>query len=87
MHIRNYEQPYTSVEDAMKRWPETATAIGIQINRTNNIEIRAPHGLNDLFNMVIRRSKYFRRSGGRFLGARGSRVLAAMGTGGRRGPG
>ena len=29
MHLRNNEDPYSNVEDAMKRWPETATAIGI----------------------------------------------------------
>src|SRR5690554_2893784 len=29
MHLRNGSIPYTSVSDAMKRWPETATAVGV----------------------------------------------------------
>lgn len=59
MHIRNREQPYKSVEDAMKRWPETVTAIGISLNNNQNIEIIAPHGLNDLFDLVVRKSPWF----------------------------
>ncbi|WP_052703038.1 nucleotidyltransferase family protein [Paenibacillus beijingensis] len=60
MHVRNHENPYMSVTDAMKRWPETATAVGIHIDKKNNLEITAPHGLNDLFDMVIRRSSYYK---------------------------
>ena len=60
MHLRNHENPYLSVEDAMKRWPETATAVGIKLNRSHHLEVIAPHGLNDLFDLVIRRSPYFK---------------------------
>lgn len=60
MHIRNHDEPYISVADAMKRWPETVTAVGISLDYQNNIEIISPHGLNDLFELVIRRSPYFK---------------------------
>ncbi|WP_226991730.1 nucleotidyltransferase family protein [Paenibacillus sabinae] len=60
MHIRNQDNPYDSVEDAMKRWPETATSVGISLGRNQNIEIIAPHGLNDLFDLVIRRSPFYK---------------------------
>lgn len=60
MHIRNQDHPYLSVADAMKRWPETVTAVGISLQEVNSIEIIAPHGLQDLFNLVIRRSPHFR---------------------------
>lgn len=59
MHVLKNDQPYTSVDDAMKRWPETATAIAIRLNQQNEIEVIAPHGLEDLFNMKIRISPYF----------------------------
>ena len=59
MHERNKEEPYLSVEDAMKRWPETATAIGITLDQDNKIIIIAPYGLTDLFEMKIRRSPLF----------------------------
>jgi hypothetical protein len=62
MHIRNQENPYLSVADAMKRWPETVTAIGLCLNKEGGIEVIAPHGLNDLFDLVIRRSPYYKNS-------------------------
>jgi len=49
-------KPYTSCEDAISRWPTTASAIGInQIN--GQINICAPFGLDDLFNMIVRPNK------------------------------
>ncbi|WP_248565524.1 nucleotidyltransferase family protein [Paenibacillus sp. L3-i20] len=60
MHERNNEQTYLSVADAMKRWPETATATAITIGKSNKLEVIAPHGLNDLFDLVVRQSPYFK---------------------------
>ncbi|QYR24051.1 nucleotidyltransferase family protein [Paenibacillus sp. sptzw28] len=60
MHVRNDENPYGSTEDAISRWPETVTAIGARINEEGNIEICAPYGLDDLFNMIVRRSPLFK---------------------------
>lgn len=59
MHIRNGEHPYRSTMDALSRWPETVTAVGVRINEKNDLELCAPHGLEDLFNMIVRRSPLF----------------------------
>ncbi|QJD83248.1 nucleotidyltransferase family protein [Cohnella herbarum] len=59
MHQRNNDDQYESVEDAMKRWPETVTAIGITLDGDNKLRIIAPHGLQDLFTLTIRRSPFF----------------------------
>jgi len=59
MHVLKNDKPYASIEDAMKRWPETATAVGIRLNEQNEIEIIAPHGLDDLFELKIRKSDFF----------------------------
>lgn len=59
LHLRNQHPPYTSIEDAMNRWPETATAIGIGLTAGGELKIYAPHGVNDLLDMVVRRSPYF----------------------------
>jgi len=59
MHVLKNDNPYYSVEDAMKRWPETATAVGIRLDEQDNIKIVAPHGLEDLFELKIRKSAYF----------------------------
>lgn len=58
MHFRNNHKPYTSVVDAMKRWPETATAVGITLTDRGEIDVIAPHGLEDLFNLKLRQSEY-----------------------------
>lgn len=59
MHLRNNAEPYVSVEDAMKRWPETATAVGVTLGVQGELRIIAPHGLQDLFGLKVRQSPYF----------------------------
>lgn len=59
MHIRNRELPYLSVEDALSRWPETVTAVGVRLNENDELVICSPYGLNDLFGMMVRRSPLF----------------------------
>lgn len=49
MHQRNGDAPYDSVADAMRHWPETATAIAARIDGSGSIDINAPFGLDDLF--------------------------------------
>lgn len=61
MHARNADAPYRSSADAMKYWTETATAVGLRLDVAGRIEVAAPFGLEDLFNLVV-------RPGPRFLG-------------------
>lgn len=60
MHIRNGEDPYLSTSDALSRWPEVVTAIGARIDDMDNIIICSPHGLDDLFNLIVRRSPLYK---------------------------
>ena len=46
--------PYSSLCDALKTWPETATAIAVRLLENNDVEIVAPFGLNDLFELKLR---------------------------------
>lgn len=59
MHLRNHDRPYTCTADAMTHWPETATAVGVRLGPTGNIEIAAPFGLEDLFALVVRPTPRF----------------------------
>ena len=59
MHLRNGAAPYQDVEDAMKRWPETATAVGITLNASNEMEVIAPLGVEDLFGLKLRQSPFY----------------------------
>ncbi len=58
MHSYNGEAPCRSAEDAISRWPETATAAALRLNG-DDIEIVAPHGLDDLFSLAIRPTPAF----------------------------
>jgi hypothetical protein len=60
MHVRNGDAPYVSAIDAMRYWPETATAIAAR-RKTNICEIAAPLGLADLFSLVLRPTPRFRQ--------------------------
>ncbi len=46
-------QPYQSTEDAIGTWPTTATAIGVRPSG-GQLEVWAPFGVDDLFNLVVR---------------------------------
>jgi hypothetical protein len=46
-------QPYSSIEEAIKTWPTTATSIGIRLEN-DQVHIYAPFGLDDLFNLLVR---------------------------------
>lgn len=53
MHIRNGDAPYTDVADAMRFWPETATAIAAR-KVGDRCELIAPFGFDDLLKMIVR---------------------------------
>lgn len=53
MHRRNEDAPYISVADAMTHWPETATAVGVRLRIDGSIEVNAPFGLDDLFDLKL----------------------------------
>lgn len=38
----------------MTRWAETATAIGVYLDKRDQLKYYAPHGLDDLMNIVFR---------------------------------
>lgn len=48
--------PFTSIADAIATWPETATAVVVRLDATGDIDICAPHGLEDLLGGVWRRN-------------------------------
>ena len=60
MHHRNGDAPYSSATDAMRYWPETATAVGVRLDDEGGIDVAAPLGLADLFELVVRPTQRFR---------------------------
>lgn len=59
MHQRNGDLPYRSATDAMRHWPETATAVAARRSGSGLLEIASPLGLEDLFNLVLRPAPRF----------------------------
>jgi len=51
--------PYGSVGNAIAQWPETATGIGVRIE-DGKLKLLAPHGIDDLVNLIVRPSPTFR---------------------------
>jgi hypothetical protein len=49
-------EPLVSLEDAIGTWPETATSVALALRPDDSLRIVAPYGLDDLFEMVLRRN-------------------------------
>jgi len=61
MHVRNSDQLYTSAVDAMRSWPETATAVAARLSIDDILEVVAPLGTDDLFNLIVRPTPRFEK--------------------------
>lgn len=48
--------PLISLEDAVATWPEYATCVGLRLEANDAITVIAPHGLEDLFGLRVRRN-------------------------------
>ena len=55
-HFGHSVEALHSLQEAVASWPEYATSVGLTLNRDETIDVIAPHGLDDLFNCVIRRN-------------------------------
>jgi hypothetical protein len=60
MYERNGDAPYRNTADAIRCWPETATAVAARLVR-DNVQVIAPHGVGDLVSMIVRPSPAFAR--------------------------
>ena len=48
--------PFTSTTEAIATWPETATCTAVRLLPDDSLQIVAPFGLDDLFQMILRRN-------------------------------
>lgn len=53
-HKWHSHSKYNNCEEAISHWIETATSIAIKVNEKDEIQIIAPHGLEDLKNLILR---------------------------------
>ena len=60
MHIHSPNtQPYTSSKDAMSKYPECCTAIGLRLLEGDKLELFAPYGLADIRAFQVRPTPHF----------------------------
>jgi hypothetical protein len=59
MHLPNNEASYASLEDAIARWPETATAMVVRLDSDGNLKFVAPYGYDDLLRLVVTNTPAF----------------------------
>ena len=54
MHLHSpYTVPYTSSRDAMSKYPERCTAIGLRLHANATLELFAPYGLEDILKFQV----------------------------------
>jgi len=49
-------EPLHSLEEAVASWPEFATSVGVRLEANDSLTVIAPHGLDDLFSVIVRRN-------------------------------
>jgi hypothetical protein len=54
VHSYTKDPPYESIAEAMSRWADPVTAVGVRLTASDDITVLAPHGLADLFGLVVR---------------------------------
>jgi hypothetical protein len=54
MHRKHGHAPYPGTAAAVATWVETATAVAARLDPAGEIALLAPHGLDDLFGLVLR---------------------------------
>ncbi|WP_112180549.1 MULTISPECIES: nucleotidyltransferase family protein [Paraliobacillus] len=67
MHLPNDITPYKSSEDAISKFPETATALGVKLDAQGYVILTAPCGIEDVLQLEVRPTTYFKASEKRAL--------------------
>ncbi|SIQ43620.1 hypothetical protein SAMN05878494_1410 [Bacillus cereus] len=59
MHVVNNMPPYSSSVDAISKFPETATALGVALDEKNKVILIAPCGIEDVLSLQVRPTAHF----------------------------
>lgn len=65
MHLANHLPPYSSSVDAISKFPETATALGVKLDDKDQVILTAPCGIEDVINLDVRPTSFFMESSDR----------------------
>ena len=60
MHLHSpHTAPYTSSRDAMSKYPELCTAVGLRLNEDSTLELFTPYGLEDILTFQVSPTPHF----------------------------
>lgn len=60
MHVHHKgENQYASLEDALLKFPDTASTIAVRLDNNNDIKFIAPYGFDDLFELKVKPTPAF----------------------------
>ncbi|MEW4236357.1 hypothetical protein BK784_09970 [Bacillus thuringiensis serovar medellin] len=62
MHVVNNMPPYSSSVNAISKFPETATALGVTLDELNNVILTAPCGIEDVLTLQVKPTAHFLES-------------------------
>jgi uncharacterized protein len=62
MHIKSNLPPYSSSIDAISKFPETATALGVKLDEKDNVILIAPYGIRDVVNLKVKPTPFFTKT-------------------------
>ncbi|MEH7483296.1 nucleotidyltransferase family protein [Neobacillus drentensis] len=62
MHVKSNMPPYFSSIDAISKFPETATALGVKLDEKDNVILTAPCGIGDVINLRVKPTPYFTKT-------------------------
>src|SRR5690606_26745575 len=60
MHQINGLAPYSSSVDAISKFPETATALGVKLDSEAKLVLAAPCGIQDVLEMTVKPTPHFK---------------------------
>ncbi len=55
-HLWHNDKPYRDATEALSKWVETATCVGVRLNKNNELELTAPLGIDDLVQLIVRQN-------------------------------
>jgi hypothetical protein len=59
MHLIDQALPYASSVDAISKFPETATALGLTLDHNDHVVLAAPCGIDDVIHMKVKPTPFF----------------------------
>ena len=62
MHVINNFPPYLSSVDAISKFPETVTALGVKLDDDDNLILTAPFGIRDVLKMEVNPTPFFKEA-------------------------